>query len=1168
MADLLVKMSVQDNLTQSIKQAKQAVSDFSNESNRMDKIQEKFDRLQRGTVPLKRQMRELQTIMAEMNFNGLSNTKEFSQIAQYAGSVADALGDARQAVNVFANDTMKLQATVQAFQAVTGAISIATGVMGLLGVESDRVQEVMLKVQSAIALVNGVQSIANLLNKDSALMLRIKQIAMQANTKATQVDTVAEKANTMITAQNTAGQTTNSVAIAANTVATGSNTVAIKAWNLVKAVSKALLGDFTGLLLVGATALIGYSIATSDSTKKIDDQNEATKKAQKVQERFRKTVIMSADDMIKKYRSLKSQYEQLSTTMQKKQFIKDNQSAFEDLGESINNVKEAQDYLIKNTSQVVANFRLIANEARDNFREKIVSSATELIDKYYTLRREWINLSSTTQKNQFIKDNQTAFNDLGGSILSAREAEDFFVNNTSKVVQALRQRAVQLALMDRQKQIIENYLSKLDEIDNKYANPAKHQVRNDYKGGQEIKRGSKQFDELTQMMVNDGAVRNGQAYNKDNKYYEIKQGKIIITEYAASMLNLSKTQSDYENRLTDSTNAQKEFNDQLSTNEKRIQEIAQEIGSNFNFDTQVKPTNTKHVKDFAQQISDVLRKYINGDMLFDDADKALRKINDAIKKKGLQPIDIDIKLKSATKEKLGKQVKDAIESYELGGWSREQASEFIENINKEAKSRGIELFNTNALLEGVDIKKIKDQWGSLLERRNSGDIGFFEFEKESDQLIRDLGSINEHFKKFYELRNVGDVEFFAPLTDDAEAYKISLNRLLLQTDITRDRITNLRKEADALTYAWEHGQIGDKEYAYAIGMVGLELGQFGETLDISNYKILQNQKTVKNTKKEYEDWLYSLQHFTENVSIDKMFEKWEEYKKTFELLGEDVEPPFDLDFFLKADKDMRKFIGDMNFKGNAHSDAMSMLGTLEAQLKLGTISREEVEKVVNKVNQYLEKIGLEPLKISIDAEGSISEYNEEMQEIQDTLKGMRGMAGQFYDDFKQLGDIFMSNANAGQKAGAAIATLGQTLQQVGGNGAVAKAGAIAAAIGQLALTFATSLKTVSTPWEWIGASLAGVATMAAVIGQISSFSQGGIVGGSSLVGDRLLMGNARVNSGEMILNGTQQKRLFDILDGSGINSLSKSLSKVEFVIDGKNLKGTLNNYNSKMNKVR
>lgn len=99
------------------------------------------------------------------------------------------------------------------------------------------------------------------------------------------------------------------------------------------------------------------------------------------------------------------------------------------------------------------------------------------------------------------------------------------------------------------------------------------------------------------------------------------------------------------------------------------------------------------------------------------------------------------------------------------------------------------------------------------------------------------------------------------------------------------------------------------------------------------------------------------------------------------------------------------------------------------------------------------------------------------------------------------------------------------------------------------------------------ANLAAAATViAAVVSMFASlpaFATGGIVGGNSTIGDHNLV---RVNSGEMILNGRQQKNLFNLLNGNGGVSNS-GVGQVEFKIRGKELVGVLNNYNNKVSKV-
>lgn len=99
----------------------------------------------------------------------------------------------------------------------------------------------------------------------------------------------------------------------------------------------------------------------------------------------------------------------------------------------------------------------------------------------------------------------------------------------------------------------------------------------------------------------------------------------------------------------------------------------------------------------------------------------------------------------------------------------------------------------------------------------------------------------------------------------------------------------------------------------------------------------------------------------------------------------------------------------------------------------------------------------------------------------------------------------------------------------------------------------------------LAAIAAGIAAVVAAFAMISSFADGGIIGGNTTLGD---MNIARVNKGEMILNGTQQKRLFSILDG-GVSASSNNITSgnVKFEIKGSTLVGVLKNHNSKMNKV-
>lgn len=92
-----------------------------------------------------------------------------------------------------------------------------------------------------------------------------------------------------------------------------------------------------------------------------------------------------------------------------------------------------------------------------------------------------------------------------------------------------------------------------------------------------------------------------------------------------------------------------------------------------------------------------------------------------------------------------------------------------------------------------------------------------------------------------------------------------------------------------------------------------------------------------------------------------------------------------------------------------------------------------------------------------------------------------------------------------------------------------------------------------------------VAAAAGILGLIAAtvpkFASGGIISGGSAHGDRNI---ARVNSGEMILNKGQQRRLLDIANGASTGS---GVGQVEFYISGKNLKGVLRNVDAANSRI-
>ena len=387
MADYTVRFLGDDSqLSGTLKNIKGELNSTGQASSKLDQIQQRFNRIINSSAPLKKQLRDLTALMAKMNLDNMVDNDVFVTMTAKAAEMKDALGDASQAIRLMSSDTAKLDATIEGFQVLAGAAGVVTGVMGTLGTENERLQQAMLKVQSVISVMNGVQQIANALNKDSILMLRLKALQQEINNALTATSTSE-------TAKNTASTIVNTAAGVANNSATKKGTIAQKAWNVTKAISKALLGDFTGLLIVGAGTLLTYALATGTSTEETDKQAEATKKAKEATDEFAKAVANGSSKQIAQIETLTTQYSNLHTEVERNDFINKHRKEIENLVGATDDLRGSWDKFVKDKDKIVAALTEIA--IANAYQAQIEKVVSEYIEKRYKLTsgkvhyREW-----------------------------------------------------------------------------------------------------------------------------------------------------------------------------------------------------------------------------------------------------------------------------------------------------------------------------------------------------------------------------------------------------------------------------------------------------------------------------------------------------------------------------------------------------------------------------------------------------------------------------------------------------------------------------------------------------------------------------------------------------------------------------------------------------------
>lgn len=180
---------------------------------------------------MKAELRELQMELQKMEASGDTSSKQFIEMSVRAGELKDQIGDTAQQIRILASDTKHVDALISGVTGLVGAFTAVQGATALFGAENEELNEALLKVNGAMAILQGLQAVQETLNKDSAFSVIFMRNARVAETTAI------------------AGQTT---ALGANTVAMTASTLATKAFSF------ALKTIGIGLVIAGIALLVEY----------------------------------------------------------------------------------------------------------------------------------------------------------------------------------------------------------------------------------------------------------------------------------------------------------------------------------------------------------------------------------------------------------------------------------------------------------------------------------------------------------------------------------------------------------------------------------------------------------------------------------------------------------------------------------------------------------------------------------------------------------------------------------------------------------------------------------------------------------------------------------------------------------------------------------------------
>ena len=127
---------------------------------------------------LKKQLREAIYDVAALSDKFGATSVEAVNAAKKAAELRDRIGDAKALTDAF-NPDAKFKALTASLSGVAGGFGAVQGAMALFGAETDNVQKTLLKVQSAMALSQGLQAVGESIDsfKQLGAVIRTKVVS-------------------------------------------------------------------------------------------------------------------------------------------------------------------------------------------------------------------------------------------------------------------------------------------------------------------------------------------------------------------------------------------------------------------------------------------------------------------------------------------------------------------------------------------------------------------------------------------------------------------------------------------------------------------------------------------------------------------------------------------------------------------------------------------------------------------------------------------------------------------------------------------------------------------------------------------------------------------------------------------------------------------------------
>ena len=611
---------------------------------------------------------------------GVALAQRIDELTNKASMFKDAMLDVQQSISESASDTANWDAFQQLVDVSTSALQSLTGVAGLSEESVEGLTRTIAAMQTIGAASNTVIKIGNALQKQSALMLGVRRTQELAAAAAIKLKTAAEvKGKAATVAATVAQKTLNTVAKANPYVLLASAVIAL------------------------GTALVAFAKKSSEATKAEKARKEAAEEAAENVKDARSKEAKSVGEVTAKYRILQLEYSKLDQN-DKTTWIKDNATAFDNLGLKINSVNEADQVFVTQSTQVIAALRARAKaEAlEEKYKEEVIKAEEK--------KAEVVRKTAKEGARFFTADGNIpkALKEAG---LTEKELKYEWGGGQSG--------AGTYILTKEAANKLQEYYDKQYDIAVKAADDSTSYWENRMvEAANEAAKAAKEIEGLITTPKNGNSVS-----TKSSSSYKTSDNDDIFD--SGSLRAAQKTVTDLQdklNRMSPDDEAFEKVKADLKAAEKIVEDIKKKMS-----DPDAAKTLVEQYDDAAKKINGIVKEYNIGIIDEETAKTQIEAINAELQKLGLKPIEIKLnpvvnKGKWDGAFDKDNDTKTAIDSvvkaYSLKLIDKDYAQEAIDAINVERINANLQPIYLNLDIEGVKqgidkAMQMFDTFGSL-----------------------------------------------------------------------------------------------------------------------------------------------------------------------------------------------------------------------------------------------------------------------------------------------------------------------------------------------------------------------------------------------------------------------------------------------------------------------